>query len=218
MSQIFAIFVTSKAIIALHKDMKTTEEQIVNLLGEVSRGKIVFPDDFSAAGSNDAVRQALHRLEEKQTLVRLAHGIYLYPKTDSELGILYPTVEEIARAIAKRDRARILPTGAYAVHALGLSTQVPMNIVYLTDGSARSIKVGKRTVRFKKTVPRNLALKGSISSLAIQALREIGKDMLQPEQVESIRLQLKYEPSETLTHDLKLAPVWMRAILQPTNP
>jgi hypothetical protein len=38
--------------------------------------------------------------------VRLAHGIYLFPKIDKKLGlgVLYPSVEEIAKAIAERDK------------------------------------------------------------------------------------------------------------------
>lgn len=66
----------------------------------------------------------------------------------------------MAVGIAKRDKARLLPTGAYAQNALGLSTQVPLKIVYLTDGSPRMIKIGERTIQFKKTTPKNLALKG----------------------------------------------------------
>jgi hypothetical protein len=64
---------------------------------------------------------------------------------------MLPTTEQIAEAIAKRDKARIIPTGAYALHMLGLSTQIPMNVVYLTDSSARKVKVGKQTIVFKKT-------------------------------------------------------------------
>ena len=63
--------------------------------------------------------------------------------------------QEVAEAIAKRDRIRTVPTGSYALNALGLSTQVPMNIVLLTDGSPREIKVGKRKIKFKKTTPKN---------------------------------------------------------------
>ena len=58
-----------------------------------------------------------------------------------------------------------LDSGSYSLNALGLSTQVPMKIVLLTDGSPRVIKVGKRTIKFKKTSPKNLLAKGKISKI-----------------------------------------------------
>jgi predicted transcriptional regulator of viral defense system len=194
--------------------MQSIEEQILNKINNYNRGKIFFPDDFAAFGSSEAVRQALVRLKEEGELVRLAHGIYLYPKTDSQLGVLKPTVEKIAEAIAKRDKAKIIPSGALALNKLGLSTQVPMNAVYLTDGSQRSIQIGNRKIKFKRTVPKNLKTKGEISSLVIQALKEIGKGNVTEQQKEKITELLKKEKSEHLKYDIKLAPVWIREIME----
>ncbi len=194
--------------------MQSIEEQILNKINNYNRVKIFFPDDFATFGSSEAVRQALVRLEEEGELVRLAHGIYLYPKTDSQLGVLKPTVEKIAEAIAKRDKAKIIPSGALALNKLGLSTQVPMNAVYLTDGSQRSIQIGNRKIKFKRTVPKNLKAKGEISSLVIQALKEIGKGNVTEQQKEKITELLKKEKSEHLKYDIKLAPVWIREIME----
>ena len=77
----------------------------------MKRGSILFPSNFYDMGNAEVVKKSLLRLENKQFLVRLAHGIYLYPKQDKLLGVLYPTIEEIAIAIAERDKARITPTG-----------------------------------------------------------------------------------------------------------
>src|SRR5690606_12253836 len=153
------------------------ELKIANAIEELPKGSILFVNDFLGYGTAESVKKALYRLaNDKKQLVRLAHGIYLYPETDEELGILFPSTEEIAQAIAERDKARIIPTGVYALNRLGLSTQVPMKIVYLTDGSARKIKIGKRTISFKRTSPRNRMATGEISTLAIQALKEIGQE------------------------------------------
>lgn len=194
--------------------MKTVEEHIVKRLRDFKRGKIFFPEMFYDLGTNEAVRQALVRLEDDGTLIRLAHGIYLFPKIDKQLGVLYPTIDEIARAIAKRDKAQIIPTGALAMNKLGLSTQVPLNAVYLTDGSQRNIQVGERKIRFKRTVPKNLRAKGKISGLVIQALREIGKGKASEEQLKRIHELLKKEAPNNVQHDAKLAPLWIRKILQ----
>lgn len=194
--------------------MQSTEEQILNKIKNYNRGKIFFPEDFSEFGSSEAVRQALVRLEEGDELIRLAHGIYQYPKKDPQLGVLKPSVEKIAEAIAKRDKARIVPTGTLAMNKLGLSTQVPLNAVYLTDGSPRSIRVGNRKIKFKRTVPKNLKAKGEISSLVIQALKEIGKENVTEQQKEKITGLLKKEKPENLKYDIRLAPVWIRKIME----
>ena len=97
---------------------------------------------------------------------------------------------------------------------LGLSTQVPVKLVFLTDGAPRTIKIGKQTLKFKKTTPKNLMAKGEISSLAIQALREIGKDNVTEEEEEKVISLLKKEKRELLEHDILLAPVWIQKIMK----
>ena len=191
------------------------EAKVAERLHETPKGSVLFVDDFLDLGSPDSIKKALYRLtNEKSLLVRLAHGIYLFPKTDKELGILYPSTEEIAKAIARRDKARIIPTGVYALNRLGLSTQVPMKIVYLTDGATRSIKIGKRTISFKRTSPRNLMTIGKISTLAIQALKEIGQENVDDEILKQLKVVLKKETQENILHDAKLAPAWINKILK----
>lgn len=170
-------------------------------------------DDFSDYGNPESVKKALLRLKEKETLFRLAHGIYLYPKTDKELGMLFPSTEEIAKAIARRDKARIVLTGVQALNNLGLSTQVPMKVVYLTDGTARTVKVGKRTITFKKTSPKNLLVKGAISGLIVQALKTVGQNNVDESTIEKIQAMLKNEKKENIINDAKLSPTWIKQIL-----
>jgi hypothetical protein len=191
------------------------EAKVAEILQGTPKGSVLFVDDFLDLGSPDSIKKALYRLtNEKGLLIRLAHGIYLYPKTDKELGTLYPSTEEIAKGIARRDKARIIPTGIYALNRLGLSTQVPMKIVYLTDGATRSIKIGKRTISFKKTSPKNLMTKGEISTLAIQALKEIGQEDVNGEILQQLKVVLKKETEENILHDAKLAPAWINKILK----
>ena len=192
----------------------SVQTNIENNIKAMKRGSIIFPSSFDAFGNVEVVKKSLLRLEQKEFLVRLAHGIYLYPKQDKLLGTLYPSIEEIANAIAERDKARIIPTGIKALNQLGLSNQIPMNIVFLTDGAPRSIVVGKRTIKFKKTTPKNLAVKGKITGLIIQALKEIGKDNITTEQLEKINNHLKLEKEEIIEHDAKLAPAWISKIIK----
>ncbi|AXJ01999.1 Transcriptional regulator, AbiEi antitoxin, Type IV TA system [Cyclonatronum proteinivorum] len=189
------------------------ESKIASALGSIPKGSILFVDDFLDYGARESVKKALFRLNEKGVLNRLAHGIYLYPETDEQFGILYPSTEEIAKAIARRDKARIIPTGVQALNKLGLSAQVPMKVAYLTDGTARTVKIGKRTIAFKKTSPKNLLLKGEISTLAIQALKTIGRNSLDEKTTQKIKVVLKNENRENIISDAKLAPEWITKIL-----
>jgi len=172
------------------------------------------PGDYLSYGSSDAVRKALDRLQDRKVLVRVAQGIYVRPKISKLIGLLIPTAEEVAEAIAKRDRIRTVPTGSFALNALGLSTQVPMNIVLLTDGSAREIRVGKRKIKFKKTTPKNLLAKGKISRLVIQALKEIGNGKVTEVEEKKIVDMLRKEDETVLRHDITLAPVWIQKIMK----
>ena len=151
---------------------------------------------------------------EKGEISRIARGIYTRMEIDSILGPVKPGTEAIAKAIAKRDKARIVATGVLALNALGLSNQVPMNVVYLTDGAARKINLGKRKITFKKASPKNLTAIGKISSLVIQALKEIGKDNVSEIEKKTILEHLKKEETYRLEHDIRLAPEWIRIIMR----
>ena len=84
----------------------------------------------------------------------------------------------------------------------------------LTDGSPRVIKVGKRTIKFKKTTPKNLLAKGKISRLVIQALKEIGNGKVTEEEEQKIVALLRKEDEKDLKHDIALAPVWIQKIMK----
>ncbi|MDR0988144.1 MAG: DUF6088 family protein, partial [Prevotellaceae bacterium] len=137
--------------------MQSVKKQVQTIIQSFRRGTIFFPEQFYSVGSDEAVRQALSRIYKEGMIVRLSKGIYLYPIIDDEVGILYPSIKSVAKAISERDKARIQPTGVYALNRLGLSTQVPMNIIFLTDGIPRKVSVGKHTITFMKSAPRNFA-------------------------------------------------------------
>jgi hypothetical protein len=192
----------------------TVSNKIEAVIKQTEKGKLVFISDFSEFGNYDTVRKSLQRLVSKGLITRISKGIYYIPKKDKILGILYPTAEEIGKAIAERDKARIIPTGAYAQHLLGLSTQIPMNVVYLTDGSARKIKIGNQTIVFKKTSPKNLSFESQLSSLLIQALKS--KKEINLTETDKRRLKeiiSKSNELEKIKKDIRIAPVWIRKIV-----
>ena len=198
----------------MQKEPQNIEQKVFNKMKRAKPGTLFFIEQFSELAEQAAIRKALQRLKENEKIVRVALGIYAIPKESELVGKIIPGAEEVIAAIAKKDQFRIVPTGIQAQHLLGLSTQVPMKLVYLTDGAPRTIHIGKQTINLKKTIPKNLIAKGEISGLVIQALKTIGKDKLE-EKIETIILeQLKNEKPENILHDSKLAPAWIATILK----
>ena len=193
---------------------QTTEFNILTKIRKAARGSLFFTEDFLSFGSAKAVSKVLERLVISNELQRVARGIYARLASDPYLGRLKPTTEDIAEAIRRRDKARIIPTGSLALNALGLSTQVPINVVYYTDGSARKIEFGNQRIVFKKTSPKNLSAIGKISSLVILALKEIGQGNVTEEELKIILSHLKKEEPYRLEHDIKIAPEWIRKIMR----
>lgn len=192
-------------------------KRIVNNIKKCGRGSIFFPNSFVSYGDIKSVSKSLERLTNDAFIIRLANGIYLYPKIDKELGlgVLYPSVEEVALQVAKRDKAHIAPTGAYAMNLLGLSTQVPMNVVFLTDGSPRKIKLGNnRIITFKHTVPKNLAFVNKTAQLATFALKEIGQSNVNEEHLKQLQKVFSAINEKSIETDYKLMPAWIRKIIK----
>ena len=188
------------------------------IVEQAENGEILFPDDFTVCGTPDAVRSGLSRLCRNGKLKRFAKGIYFVPMYDKWDGTLRePSLDVIAQRIAERDQARIIPTGIYALNRLGLSTQVPTNIVYITDGSARQVKFGTgKSIIFRHSNELgNFAYHSKIMQLVVMAMREIGEDAITEEQIAKIKNIITDSVSEDdFNHDIVLAPIWVRKILQ----
>lgn len=156
----------------------------------------------------------LHRLARKGTIRRLDRGVYDFPMKHQVLGPLTPSAEVVARALAGRDRTRLQPAGAYAANTLGLTEQVPVKIVFLTDGPAKMVKIGPMTIQLRRTTPKNMEAAGRLSGLLIQALREISKEHFTPERREHLKRTIPLEKRRELLKDLRLAPTWMQPIFR----
>ncbi len=196
------------------KSPKSIDSKILDRIHEQGRGSVFVPTDFLDLGSRQAVDIILHRLAKAGTIRRLTRGLYDHPRTHPELGFLAPSIEAIARALAGRNKLRLQPTGAYAANLLHLSEQVPAKIDFLTDGDSRTYRILNRTIRLKRTTPRNMTAAGRTSGLVIQAFRYIGKDHVTSDRIASLRKLLSTADRKKLAGDLPLAPAWMRPILR----
>lgn len=190
--------------------LETSKYQIETKISKSSLGELFFADDFVKYGSAANIRKVLSRLENEGLVVRLSHGIYLKPKQDPLLGVIYPSTEEIAKEIAKRDKARIAPTGVLALYLLGLTTQVPLKAIYLTDGSQREIKIGNRTIKFKRTAPKSFAIKDELLHLIVQAFKETGLKKVTDSFLLNMQSSVLRMDKQIIKTQLKYAPVWIQ--------
>ncbi|RKZ37767.1 MAG: hypothetical protein DRQ37_01135 [Gammaproteobacteria bacterium] len=194
------------------KHTDSTDSKVIRRIHGHKRGWVFTPDSFKDLGTRRAIDLALMRHRDDATIRQLARGLYDYPRIDKQLGPLQPSTDDIAKALAGRDAARLQPSGAYAANLLGLSTQVPMKVVYLTDGRTRTVQVGKRQIVLKHTTPRNMATAEKISGLVIQALRHLGRKNVDEQTIAQLDRRLDDDARRQLMKDIRYAPAWIADI------
>ena len=184
----------------------------------LERGAIFFPSDFEDIATDTAIRQTLSRMVKRGEIIRVSRGIYCHPRTNPALGldVIPPSAEDIAQRIAERDKVKIIPTGDQALNQLGLSTQVPGNAVYITNGARKKINIGKgRNIVFRESNElRIFEFESKIMMLAVSAMRSIGKDKIGSDILTVIREIVGKRSPETYNHDIRLAPAWVRKKLE----
>ena len=196
------------------KHAASANNRMLDRVREHGPGWVFTPSDFSDLGSRVAVALALSRHKSPGTIRQLSRGLYDYPKRDPQLGILSPSTDSVVAALKRRDAIRLQPSGGYAANLLGLSDQVPMKLVFLTDGPNRLVHLGRQTIQLKRTTPRHMATAGKMSGLVIQALRHLGQAQVSDTVVDQLRTRLTDDDKVQLIQDLAYAPAWMKPILR----
>ena len=191
------------------KHLKSADSLVLNRIENRGTGWVFTPSAFSDLGSRTATALALWRHKKTGKIRQLARGLYDVPRRDPQLGLLAPSVEAIAEALKGRDAIRLQPSGAYAANLLGLSDQVPMKLVFLTDGPNRVVRIGRQVIELRRTTPRNMATAGRVSGSVIQALRYLGQGRVNDTVVDQLRQRLSLDDKAQLLRDLGCAPVWM---------
>lgn len=188
--------------------------EITKRIENMHEGQILFISDFSDLNGNEkVVSRALSAEEKKGNIVRLAKGMYLRPKS-TRFGIVYPSVDEMVKAIAHRDKSKVQPCGMTALNMLGLSTQVPTKYTYLTSGSSRKLKLGDRLIELKRSVPKNFVFKTTLCALLMQALKSLGKKNISKQEIVQISKLIDNEKRmEQFKLDILLMPIWMRKLI-----
>ena len=198
----------------MNTNTQSVDRKVLSKIYGHKRGWVFTPSHFMDLGSRDAVASALKRYKQNGLIRQLARGLYDYPVRHPRLGELAPSVDAVAQALAGREAIRIQPSGAYAANRLGLSTQVPMKVVYLTDGISRTVAVGNQEIVLKRTSPKNMATTGRISGLVIQALRYLGKEHVDQKIVDALDSRLDRAACDQLMQDIRYAPAWIADVIR----
>lgn len=194
--------------------MQTVANKVLKTIRGHGLGWVFTPASFKGVGSRAAVESALRRHKNNGTIRQLARGLYDYPRTDPQLGVLAPSVDQVVAALEVRDAVRLQPSGAYAANLLGLSDQIPMKVVFLTDGPTRKVRVGNRQILLKRTTPRNMATAGRISGTVIQALRWLGRKRVDAQTKVILKKRLDAKDKTQLMKDIRYAPIWIGQIIR----
>lgn len=176
-------------------------------------GWVFTPGDFIDLASRSAVDQALSRLARHDAIRRLDRGVYDVPHVHPRLGRLWPAADTVARAVAASTDSQLLPSGAAAANALGLTTQVPARPDYLTDGRARRVRVGKLDIRLRRASRIDLLLPGTRAGAALSALHYLGRAGLHEAMVRALQSQLDDDDKRHLTSVRRKVPGWLAGVI-----
>jgi hypothetical protein len=183
---------------------KSVSHIIEQKINRLKPGQVFLPSDFKGLGTSTAIRKALSRLVESRQVERMGQGIYVIPQNDMIFGKILPSMEQLAEALAKKEHVKIKPSGQHALNKVGLSNQVPMRLVFLTNGNSKKIQIGKNAIIFKSTTAKKLSMKGDITSLLFLGLEELDLKKLSRIQMDRIMELLKQENPENLKYNLRL--------------
>lgn len=189
-------------------------QKLVREVSHLETGSVFLSDDLGIK-DKAVLRVYLARMVDSNLIARIAPGVFYIPKYSKVLkSAVPPDIDDVAKAIAKSEKARIIPVGSYALYKAGLTTQVPSVAVFGTDGTARVIKLNDgRTIKFKAAAARNFAYNSPVVQTVVSAMREIKEDNITEDEIVRLRNICASVDDKVLESDLRLAPEWISRTL-----
>ena len=138
----------------------------------------ICPGALLHLGNRAAVDQALSRLARSSKLMRICQGVYMRP-IETRFGWRGPNVFKALKSLSDLWGEIIVPCGGAAANYLGLTTQNPVRMVYLTSGRSRRLHFGTNMVELRHAPRWQLAAPHRKAGTLIRALSWLG-----PEEVE----------------------------------
>jgi hypothetical protein len=197
--------------------MTAISSKILNRIKKHGRGWVFTPKDFLDLANRASIDNVLSRQVTKGFIARVGKGVYHFPKTHKILGLISADNDSLAKAIAGKTNDLIFPSGAYAANLIGLSTQVPAKVSYLTNGKSKSkILAGKLITLKHAKVPimSNLSFE---ANLAIQALAYLGRKNLRDRDIDICAKKLSLADKNSLKKSASHVPSWIADTIHRMN-
>ena len=193
--------------------MESINKKIEDIMTS-NTGEIFSINDFYGLGTKNTIKSVLYRLNEEDKITRLIDGLYTKPKYSEILKeYSYPDANALAEKIADKFSWTISPTGDTALNYTGLSTQVPNEYIYISDGPYRQYDYRNKKILFKHTSNRNITSYSKELSILVQAIRALGKDGIGDEELKKLAV-FAQNIKEDLKRDTLKLPFWVQEILE----
>ena len=121
---------------------------------------------------------------------------------------------EVAQFIAAKTGAIIQVHGAEAARHFDLTTQMPTQAIYLTNGPSRKLSIGRLQLTLKHVTSRKLIYAGTKMGLAITALWYLGKQEVNEKTIAKIKSQLTEKEYGEFINSINQMPIWLANIVQ----
>lgn len=194
--------------------MDSLADTILGRAGELAEGTPVSTGMFLDLGTRPAIRNALLRLLRTQKLLRVGRGIYVVPVV-SRFGSSAPSAHRLVEQLSRISGDDIVPSGATTANALGLTTQVPVQVVFWTSGRSRKLNLGKLIVHLEHVASWQLALAKEPAGEIVRALAWAG-----PERVHTVLKEIERKVPRTdmvrLAQQVSRFPQWLARALKET--
>ena len=190
-------------------------EKVISRIYGMKRGWCFTPKDFLDLGSPSAVWQAVSRLEKKGTIRKILRGVYDYPIQNEYLsGYASPDPDRVAQTIARSNGWKIVPDGLTALTILGLSTQIPAEWTYLTDGPSREYRIDAMKITFKKRALKETSGLSWHSAVLVQGIKAMDRESLTESELRIIGAFLPPAKWKTSIKECRYVTTWVLELMK----
>ncbi len=189
-------------------------ETILARAGQLAEGTPVSTGTFLDMGTRRAIRNALLRLLRTQKLLRVGRGMYVVPVV-TRFGSCAPAAHRFVEQLSRQFGEDVVPSGATTANALGLTTQVPVQMVCWTSGRSRKLNLGKLIVHLEHVAAWQLALAKEPAGEIVRVLAWAG-----PERVHTVLKEIERKVPQTdmvkVDQQVSRFPKWLAMALKQT--
>lgn len=167
-------------------------------------------NDILELGTYDNLRKTLERMTKNNVIRRLIRGVYDVPKINKTFNMVSPpSIDGIAKALARSFNWNIYLTGNYALNALGLSTQIPYKYTYISSGPYRKYEYEGICIEFKHASLKETNSYSYNTNLVIQAMKELGEENIDLKTLDMIKSKFSKEEIEVICKESKNTTIWI---------